>query len=52
MKYLAFMCLFVGLFGCHHFSDGELKSITEEVIHNNRGVMIRFEPINVSELNS
>lgn len=37
------------LVGCSSKADNEMKEICHEVINKNRGVMIRFEPVDVAQ---
>lgn len=45
MKKIFFVSILVTLVSCAPKADNEMKEICHEVIKINRGVMIRFEPV-------
>lgn len=45
MKKILLFTILATLAGCAPKADNEMKEICHDVINKNRGVMIRFEPV-------
>lgn len=49
MKKIIFFIMLATLVGCAAKADNEMKDIAHDVINKNRGVMIRFEPVDAAQ---
>lgn len=49
MKKIIVFSILAPLLGCTAKADNEMKELCHEVINKNRGVMIRFEPVDAAQ---